>query len=119
MNFNVEGACARSCGSYTKTKHLNCADDTMCTKADNTDREKIVCDGDIRDCTDTEINGNIEINISSGDENRRYASIEFYDKRFMQKSYGPKSHWAYSLTVICGDFCGQKGKSNLNLNLSF
>lgn len=66
----------KSCSDYTKTKHFNCADGTMCAE-NQTDRdERIACDGDIRDCVDIGIDGDINVHFSDY-VYRRYDYIEF------------------------------------------
>ncbi|XP_055307895.1 uncharacterized protein LOC129572010 isoform X2 [Sitodiplosis mosellana] len=50
LNLNQEDTCQNNCEDFTSTRHVRCADKTLCTQ--NRNDELVVCNGKIRDCTE-------------------------------------------------------------------
>lgn len=76
MNFNNEDTCQPSCSDYKQTKHLRCADKTMCANEQNEEIEKLsICNGQIHDCVDIN-NDNVEICLAES-RSRRYHYLKY------------------------------------------
>lgn len=102
LNFNTEGTCAKSCKDYQYTKHHVCAENTLCAAAMNeSERQRIVCNGQIHDCSDIGIDGDFIINYASdraSNLNRRYTYISSDEGSFGQK-YGSSSGLALKVKI--------------------
>lgn len=48
VNLSEEDTCQNNCGDFTLTRHVRCAEKTLC--AENSRNELAVCNGVIRDC---------------------------------------------------------------------
>lgn len=76
LNFNDEDTCQQSCSDYKQTKHLRCADKTMCANERNEEIEKLsICSGQIHDCVDIN-NDDVEICLAES-RTRRYHYLRY------------------------------------------
>lgn len=76
LNFNDEETCTNKCEDYTQTRHVRCADKTLCTQ--NRNENVAVCSGEIRDCREID-SEDIQVCFADNAAVRRYHYFKYGD----------------------------------------